>query len=631
MEKINENNKEELIEKKKEVILLNKFLENKLSLYKKYVELTKDIMNKFPIDDKDSALKLFNSYIDVINNDYNNLKEEYDKKIDNKYQSLLEESTSDITIGRPILYQYRNEEFYLDYLEKEKEDLITGLKKSVKQSKEFHLFREPKRDILIDIKNGNKEIDKAVNDLQQNMLYECKKCNKFKERKKKYKYQIDEIKKNIKILEKYIKEEKKNIDFDNNIENVKKPSLFAPNKNEKEKVIEEENQNKEKNFIENGMENKIEIENGMENKIEIENGMKKENLKEKRKKSPKEFIMENKIENENEKEKENGMTNKYFYGKIDFKQSINIALNPNFMKNFQKKKESKGDDNSRRHSSRDKNNKKKHGGKNLKTSIRALNKKNKIISEFEKVEQLFEISIDDEKEGIIDEELHSDDDTVFENRIKKKKDLKDFLKDLKKTIPEINLKQIEFNKIKIINEADVFSNQRRNYKNQNIEKSIKELKKQIVKMKEKLEYIKIKEKYMKEYMEKFKMKAGNIYKRGSGKFRLDSDFVRESLMGKLPNKNAPPLEMIPDDEKEYGLVCSDYDNEEEEITEPETNKKYTGETQNMKKSVMVGRFNFNNKKKLLGESIATGVLKNGLKYQTKNKKRKNKIKRAKSK
>ena len=629
MEKINENNKEELIEKKKEVILLNKFLENKLSLYKKYVELTKDIMNKFPIDDKDSALKLFNSYIDVINNDYNNLKEEYDKKIDNKYQSLLEESTSDITIGRPILYQYRNEEFYLDYLEKEKEDLITGLKKSVKQSKEFHLFREPKRDILIDIKNGNKEIDKAVNDLQQNMLYECKKCNKFKERKKKYKYQIDEIKKNIKILEKYIKEEKKNIDFDNNIENVKKPSLFAPNKNEKEKVIEEENQNKEKNFIENGMENKIEIENGMENKIEIENGMKKENLKEKRKKSPKEIIMENKIENE--KEKENGMTNKYFYGKIDFKQSINIALNPNFMKNFQKKKESKGDDNSRRHSSRDKNNKKKHGGKNLKTSIRALNKKNKIISEFEKVEQLFEISIDDEKEGIIDEELHSDDDTVFENRIKKKKDLKDYLKDLKKTIPEINLKQIEFNKIKIINEADVFSNQRRNYKNQNIEKSIKELKKQIVKMKEKLEYIKIKEKYMKEYMEKFKMKAGNIYKRGSGKFRLDSDFVRESLMGKLPNKNAPPLEMIPDDEKEYGLVCSDYDNEEEEITEPETYKKYTGETQNMKKSVMVGRFNFNNKKKLLGESIATGVLKNGLKYQTKNKKRKNKIKRAKSK
>ena len=629
MEKINENNKEELIEKKKEVILLNKFLENKLSLYKKYVELTKDIMNKFPIDDKDSALKLFNSYIDVINNDYNNLKEEYDKKIDNKYQSLYEESTSDITMGRPILYQYRNEEFYLDYLEKEKEDLITGLKKSVKQSKEFHLFREPKRDILIDIKNGNKEIDKAVNDLQQNMLYECKKCNKFKERKKKYKYQIDEIKKNIKILEKYIKEEKKNIDFDNNIENVKKPSLFAPNKNEKEQVIEEENQNKEKNFIENGMENKIEIENGMENKIEIENGMKKENLKENRKKSPKEFRMENKIENE--KEKENGMTNKYFYGKIDFKQSINIALNPNFMKNFQKKKESKGDDNSRRHSSRDKNNKKKHGGKNLKTSIRALNKKNKIISEFEKVEQLFEISIDDEKEGIIDEELHSDDETVFENRIKKKKDLKDYLKDLKKTIPEINLKQIEFNKIKIINEADVFSNQRRNYKNQNIEKNIKDLKKQIEKMKEKLEYIKKKEKIMKEYIEKFKMKAGNIYKRGSGKFQIKSDFVRESLMGKLPNKNTP-LEMIPDDEKEYGLVCSDYENEEDEITEPETNKKYTGETRNMKKSVMVGRINFNNKnkKKLLGESIQTGDIKNPLKYQTK-KKKKNKIKRAKSK
>ena len=46
-------------------------------------------------------------------------------------------------------------------------------------------------------------------------------------------------------------------------------------------------------------------------------------------------------------------------------------------------------------------------------------KGNKIIYEFQKIEDLFNISSEDgEKEKIIDDELHSDDESVFEKKIK---------------------------------------------------------------------------------------------------------------------------------------------------------------------------------------------------------------------
>ena len=51
--------------------------------------------------------------------------------------------------------------------------------------------------------------------------------------------------------------------------------------------------------------------------------------------------------------------------------------------------------------------------------------------------------------------------------------------DLIKGIPTINLSQIEFNKIKVINEADAYSLQKRNFEMKNINWQIKSMKKQI--------------------------------------------------------------------------------------------------------------------------------------------------------
>ena len=171
MKKKEDINLEELNHRANEIIIINKYLENKLDLYKKYINLTKEIITKC-LNDKQSSLKLFNLYINEIQKDYDNIRDEFTKNDYAKYKTLEDECLSDISLGKPVLNQNRGEEFVLYYLKDEKDDLINGLKKSIKQSKEYHLFREPKRDTLIDIKNGDKKIEKITTEIQQNMLYE---------------------------------------------------------------------------------------------------------------------------------------------------------------------------------------------------------------------------------------------------------------------------------------------------------------------------------------------------------------------------------------------------------------------------------------------------------------------------
>ena len=93
------------------------------------------------------------------------LKTDYDKKYFPKYESLTANYFSDISMGKPILNQCQNEEFSLGYLKTKSEDIVNELKKDIKQSKHFNLFREPKRDSLVDILQGNKEIEKVTNEL----------------------------------------------------------------------------------------------------------------------------------------------------------------------------------------------------------------------------------------------------------------------------------------------------------------------------------------------------------------------------------------------------------------------------------------------------------------------------------
>ena len=232
-----------------------------------------------------------------------------------------------------------------------------------------------------------------------------------------------------------------------------------------------------------------------------------------------------------------------------------------------------------------------------------------IIKEFIKVEDLFNISSEEEK--IIDDELHSDDESVFENRISQPVQLsKTYLDEVRQFIPQINLKQIEYNKLKIIGEADIYSLQRRKYKNQNIDGNIKDFKKKIEKINDKLTVIKIKENAMKNYLEKCKENYETLrpLRMQTSVYKKEIKFIKKSLFG-----GDDKIDELSDDE---GGVGSDYGNEEKEDSDTEKKKKFAYKN-NLKVTVaipMSNRFNINKKeKKQLKRSVRYDVLTNKLK------------------
>ena len=113
---------------------------------------------------------------------------------------------------------------------------------------------------------------------------------------------------------------------------------------------------------------------------------------------------------------------------------------------------------------------------------------------------------------LFDDELHSDDDTILEGKIKFPKQLStSYLSDIKKTIPQFNFSQINFNKGKMNGEVDIYSLQRRQkYKSQDVDIQIREQKKMIDKMTYKLEILKQKENIMKDFVKKLKEKYDEI-------------------------------------------------------------------------------------------------------------------------
>ena len=509
-----------------EIMAENKYYYKKLSLYEKYIAMTKDVITKLlSNNDTESALETFDKYIEEIQKDYDNMNKLYEEKELPEYNNLMDNCFSEISLGKPLLEKERNTKFYLEYSKLEKDDIIKDLKRSIKKSKEFQLFREPSRYTLIKMKEGAKEIEKTTNELQQNMLYELKKCNKFKERIIKYNKQIKEIEKNIDILKNKNKPKK---DSDSNIS-----------------------------------------------------------------------IDYNEIRLEPE----------FFKGKNDLKYSYNVGIFNGFgfnshNKKFKEDNKSEGGSEDRK---KKKNDRKKRG--------------EAIIPEFQKVEDLFEISdVETDKENMIYDELNSDEEIVFSTKIRQPIKLTEFhFDDVKKEVPEINLAQIEYNKMKVVKEDDLYSLQRRKYKSQNIDNNIKELKKDIEKLEQQIELVKQKEKIMKDYIEKVKKKYLEIRKyskRNTSVHNKEVKFIKKSLLY-TGGENIEEEEMSNEENEINGeRYGSDYENEQNEEEDFGKGKQsvYVGARENKEvDDNQLGRFGGT-----LGKSVNDFMFKNKLRNKLKN-------------
>ena len=428
----------------------NKFLKNQKERYIEQIIFIKTILkNNSKSENNDIDVSLKNLVlIEQIKKFYkslisSNLQLKNDnEKVLTKLNSYTAEIINEDSLNKQTLANKKYDNFLLTYSLKEKDYILKGLNKSLEITKQNLYFKENKREIQVNNKWGEYYLKVNLNDLSEKMMEQCQnfiqyrnKCDKKEKEKTKIKKKIEFYNEIIKYYKSFINEE--NL-YNNNfiIKNG-----YTKNKNKKS--------SKNKKLI---MSKSIILPN--DNKLSLfdnKDNIFNENL----------LIDEEKKNNEDEDNSDNNKNiledneQAYFSTFIDnnnyenlFKYKSNEVNNINYNKN-----------------------------KNKNSS--------KSIKNFLTIDELFDINNHEGKEeAIIDEELHSDDETVFETKVKPLKKITiHYIPNIKKQVPKINLSQIEFNKQKVMNEADLYSLQRRKYKMQNMDENIKTMKKKIKKLK----------------------------------------------------------------------------------------------------------------------------------------------------
>ena len=401
-----------LADKARENIIQNKYLSEKINIFKQEITTIKNLMNNFwkNSNKKNINDKILSKYIEHLEQLNSYLKDDFKKNL-NKLQILQKNSKNEFSYENSTLSQLSIDNFILKNTLIKLYSMTQSLNNSIEISKKYEIFRESKRENFIDIKQSKNVFPVCNLELQQKMLSYCRAYSKYRYKNAKKLIKINKEKQNILSL----------------IEFIKECSM---------KFGEESLENKLKCKGVNNLEiNKISTKNG---KIKIKE-LKRTKTKAKlsKKISASKFLESTDLKSKEQRQ-----------NSFDNKKLLNIRINDIFNSNIKMKK-------------KDNTEKKK---------INLLN-----------IDELLDVNnIEVEDENIIDNELNSDDDVFFEKKIKPKKTInKEYISILRKDVPTINLSQIEFNKIKVINDADAYSFQKRKIEQNNIFWQIKNLKKQI--------------------------------------------------------------------------------------------------------------------------------------------------------
>jgi hypothetical protein len=450
----------------------------------------------------------------------NKVKQKYETNSDIYFDDVSEDNLS----YRQILL----DSFILSYSIEKKLNIIKKLKESVHLSKDYNIFREPKRETIINTRYGEEFIDDINQDYQSHILYVIKQFNKYHNRCLKKMKKINNCKNKIQILNQIINYFQKII-FGKSNYNVNNYNYNSIYKLKSAPLVK----------------NNCNTNNYKSNKIV---------------KSDKIFNKKNYKAEDNDN---------IFYNTINLNKYGSFD-NDNFGNTL-------GDLNSYETDQT-------FNFGNINNNLLSLtNNTNKEVKKNKKinlptVEELFDLNNNEgEKEAIIDEELHSDDEIVFETKIKsKKKIIVDYLPKIKKEVPNLYLSQIEFNKSKVMNEADLYSVQRRQFQMQNMDENIKLMKKKLKiikrrckKNEEKCEII---QNYTKECEENYKS-LKNL------KIQMSMQQEKVSFMKKEFFTQHTKDVIDEEDELNYQKEMDDY------LNDPELNDPYFEQYQNFKTDI----------------------------------------------
>ena len=566
----------------------NRILSAQIDNYNNHIKLIKSFMNKYSENNKlteslsnDNTNSKKNKFIkDEFKNYYQQLKQsveelrEATKKIKQKYETNNDIYFDDSDGDNLNYKQIQVDAFILSYSLEQKINIIKKLKESIHFSKDYNIFREPKRETLINTKYSEDYIDDINQENQRYCLYEIKQFNKYYNKCQKKIKKINNCKNKINLFKQIIK-------------------YFEQINNEKTKnnktISSINSKNNNKNIINS---NKI-----VKNKKIIT----KKNYKSENDNNFYNTINPNTYGNLNNDDFGNNLEDLNTYETdqtFNFGKNINnnlLSLTNNSIKNNSKKNESKY-----------------HKKINLPT-----------------VEELFDLTNNEgEKEAIIDDELHSDEEIVFETKIKPKKKINvDYLPKIKKEIPNLYLSQIEFNKSKVMNEADLYSYQRRKFQMQNVDENIKMMKKKIKIIKRRC---KINEKKY-ETIQNFAKECENDYNRLKA-IKVQMSMKQKVNFMKKEFYNQHTKDVIDEeDELNYQKELDDY------LNDPELNDPYFEQFQNLQTDITHRQIEMqNNRLKKINDNMENNenTENNKKKYdyiRTHREHKKEKIKRANSK
>ena len=411
----------------------NKYLLEIIGIFKQQIKTVKNFITNYSLNSNqlsnncNLALK-YKEQLSVLNS---KLREEINKN-NKKQENILNNIRQDLSLANQTLTQFSVDNFILNNTIDKFNWRIKTLNGNIESSKKYDIFREPKRETEMEIKQSRNTIVLVNLENQQKMLSFCRSYENYKTKNIKKEKQIKIYKQKKSIFKNLIKFYGDKLYGDDN------------------KILDDINKKNEQNSKE---------------KVDITKRIKTNPVN--KKMFP--MITKNNLEDKdiatiNEKEEDESNLNE----KNESKNKINDNENDETLLN----KTSLIIDND---TSLFKN------IYNEKDKENVVNKGKRKKINILKIDELLDIdNISVENEEIIDDELNSDDEVFFEKKIKPKKKIStDFLNNIKKEVPSINLSQIEFNKLKVINEADAYSLQRRNFEQGNINGKIKNIRLQI--------------------------------------------------------------------------------------------------------------------------------------------------------
>ena len=314
-------------------------------------------------------------------------------------------------MDKPLLNQLKSDKFTLEYTLSQKNDLIKVLTLNMKNSLIFTLFRQPKRDSFLDLKEGNSVIKEIITQTQSNILSNSKNFNYFKEKYKKDKRKKELLKNKIKQLRAciyYLNKEKAK--FTTNLEkpsvnNSKHLKQSQINTNSNLKTFDRTYSSYETTPTIKTSDNKENIDN---NKFKLSKSTKKyeEDIKY--------DILYNSNNNKNNIRK-NEITNAIMSTVIQnsFKfnkyESVNNYTNCETLKNDIEFTPSKNSDENKINNMLSNKALSEENRKSKKSKTKINIKEDKIIQSFQNLEELFQItdSENENEEIIIDNVIHS--------------------------------------------------------------------------------------------------------------------------------------------------------------------------------------------------------------------------------